>query len=151
MKLLRRSTRMAFRALALAFLMTASAAYADRESLKSDSTSRGAKLLNFDSTGRMEGAYYVEFKSAADLHKLAGARELKTSVLPDLLPVSESAVRRLAEALARSINGTVKHIFMTEQRNAFSLRGVSEEDVRRVLAKDPRIEFIEAVLGTRID
>jgi len=86
--------------------------------------------------------YIVGFKSEAALKDvMLGTSGLK--VLPHVMPTSESNIKTLAAALAKQVDGVVRHVYSKGRLRGFALTAASEERVK-ALAQDPRIEYIEA-------
>jgi hypothetical protein len=104
-----------------------------------------ATILNLNSKGRIPGESYVVFKSEADLRSVPKTGLGAPTILPDVLPTSMERVRRLASALCAAIQAQVKGInFINPNAAAFIIKGASDQAVRDVLAKDPRIAEISA-------
>lgn len=108
------------------------------------STLADAKLLGLDSPTRIRGSFFVVFKSGADLASVAHAGPIAPTLLPQLVPTSEYAARRLAVALCDQIHAEFVGFSYYPGYAAFIVHKASDSAVRDVLAKDPRISEIGA-------
>jgi hypothetical protein len=112
-----------------------------------------ARLQNFQLPARIRiaGQYEVVFKTPAELADLvsltpaARALQLKSTVLPEKLPISDDDVHALATAIAAKVGGHSLIIFPASNGEGahFTMSGVSEASMRE-LAADPRIDVIAA-------
>jgi len=108
-----------------------------------------ATLANFDSTHRSPGSFYVIFKKEADLASVARTGPDAPKVLPELLPTSKETTWRLATALCAEINAGLAGINFNPPHVAFITRDASDDAIRNILAKDPRIAVISANIETQ--
>lgn len=102
-----------------------------------------ATITNMDSPGRIEGQFYVEFRSPEEIRQLAKSADFKPLILPELVPADRSSAEALAAALAAAAHGKVMKMMISKRASAFSVEGVSDEAMREVIARDPRVRLVE--------
>jgi len=110
-----------------------------------------AKLLNFDAPHRVAGEYYIVFKRSAALAAIPRSGPGAPVLLPNVEPKGETQVRQLATALAKSIDARVGGVILSKAQVAFIIAGASEQKIRDVLAKDPRIDVISPGIATTVE
>lgn len=120
--------------------------YASSQAALSD-----AKLLNFDAPHRVAGEYYIVFKLGAALAAIPRSGPGSPVLLPNVEPTGETQVRQLATALAKSIGARVGGVIISKAQMAFIIGGASEQKVRDILAKDPRIDVISPGIATTVE
>lgn len=103
-----------------------------------------AQLYNLDSPTRVPGEYIVMFRPPAALACFTVNELNSLRVLPGVIPNSEDASRRLAQALAQSIGARLVSVSAVGLPEHFLI--VSSDQAVRALAHDPRIATIEANL-----
>jgi hypothetical protein len=108
-----------------------------------------ARLVNFHTAARIEGQFIVYFKNDAGLKDVA-SKGLKpaASALPSVLPTTDVASESLARALVIARNGSYEGSLGAD---LFGRRGFwtkLSEGQARLLASDPRIDYIEPVTTT---
>jgi subtilisin family serine protease len=118
-----------------------------------------SKLINLNHPKRIPNAYIVVFKNDDDLAKqVPSSVATQLTVAPGLLPTSEESITRIGLEMAGRFRSKalvsvgddgrdlhrIRHVFSKALRG-FSLDAVSENDIAN-LAKDPRVEYVEAVL-----
>jgi hypothetical protein len=107
----------------------------------------GARLLNFHSDARVPDRFVVYFKNERGLN--LKQKTVVHQTLKDVLPLSDEASARLAQALVELHQGKLLGVYLPDQygRRGFSVE-LSESKIR-MMALDSRIDFIEAAIGTK--
>lgn len=95
-----------------------------------------ARLVDFDSVGSVPGSYFIQFKQVTNGASKASA------IAPGIAPTSEANANRVSEALAASVGGKAVMVVFNSKGAGFTLEGVTENAIRNVIAKDPRIDLI---------
>jgi hypothetical protein len=103
-----------------------------------------ATLSNPDSPHRSPGSFWVTFKSPRQLSAIPRSQLASLTVLPGVLPDSETNLRRLANALTQRIGATVQGIAWSPDQPSIWIEKASNDAIVNILAKDPRIESIGA-------
>ena len=105
------------------------------------------QLVNFENPSRVRGKFIVVFKSEEKLAAAPRVGEGAAKFSADVMPVDAESTKTLAAAMAERVKGVLGRVFAKNPGfRAFSLHDVSDEDIKLLLADDPRIDFIEAQL-----
>lgn len=105
-----------------------------------------ARLVNFESKGRVPGSFVVVFKTQAELAAVPVDGPGSPAISPKVFPVSRNSTAALAEAISKSIGAHVTRVIYLDGGTAeFSISGATDENIRKILAKDPRIAEIIAI------
>jgi hypothetical protein len=110
-----------------------------------------AELQNFDAKHRVAGEYYVVFRPSSELANVPRSGPAAPNVSPGIVPDSEKTVRLLGEALAKSVGARFGGAIVSNDHMAFIVKGAAEQDIRRVLARDPRIANISPSIEVTVD
>jgi len=108
-----------------------------------------AVVQNFKLYERVPDEYIVAFKSPAALRELQRLPELsarRPTIQPQVMPISKFDCRVLAGEFAKKLGASVIAFFpgQKERSCAFGIKGVSEENIKGIIAIDPRVKYIEA-------
>lgn len=107
-----------------------------------------AEPLGIDSPQRVRGSFFVTFKPAVALEAIPDSGEGAPLVSPTLRPVSAESTRLLAEALCKHMHAKLAQAFYFPSPKGaaagFAVHDASDDEVRRFLAKDPRVARIGA-------
>ena len=103
-----------------------------------------AMLSNLHSSHRSPGSFWITFKKPSELGKISVGELQAVTVLPGVLPNSETNLRLLATAWTRQIGAELTGVSWDADHPAFSVRNATDEAITKQLAKDPRIESIGA-------
>jgi hypothetical protein len=104
-----------------------------------------AKLVGLDSKKRIPGSFFVVFKGGSDLTMIPVDGQGAPAVLPKVQPISRDSASILATALCATISARLTGVtFFDSGYAAFTVSDGSDEAVRSMLAKDPRIAEIDA-------
>jgi len=105
----------------------------------------GARIYNLKAKTRIDGRYLIVFKSEEKLLvEVPKADKARLKVMPDTMPTSRESMRELAAGLVEAYEAQMKH-FLPIIRG-FSVIGLSE-DAAKEIAHDPRVSYVEAVIG----
>jgi len=121
-----------------------------------------ARLANFDAEHRAAGSFYVILKSDADLSEFEDVigeatpdsivgDESKTAASGQI-PARAEAVRRMgSQLMGRMHGGRVSGVNVAGAHRAFLVDGASDDEMRSVVALDPRIETVSANIEVRLE
>jgi subtilisin family serine protease len=111
-------------------------------------TNTGVRLINFHSSDRVAGEYYVSFKTDVNLSGTTAGNDTSESASLSALSVVERDVKSVASGLSNRTSGHLNGVLVSDTHRAFVLKDASDHEVETVLGLDSRIDYIAAAIRT---